>query len=257
MAGRQPKRAYLGPETTLASASLLCLTPRYRLTTKVVSSGSLGALDSESPRAVGTLATVTAKTCIFIGYDRARDPQQRLERTRKHLAILLDTPYPEYSEQYAWTNLYGEDAADEKGNPREDARRARLLIDHRLGNHERAVLLGNDVAAAFECDHMDRYRWQELPALPGLQVARMPYTSLRNWNQGGRWGRGHGPWVAEAHEFLQDLRGVRGWRSRWREIGVDRSDLAAIRTPALPPAELQDPSTSVQLWLHALVQTCG
>jgi hypothetical protein len=48
---------------------------------------------------------VTDKSCIFIGYDRARDLQQRLERTRKHLAILLDTPYPEFSEHYAWTNF--------------------------------------------------------------------------------------------------------------------------------------------------------
>ena len=92
---------------------------------------------------------MTDKSCIFVGYDRAKDPRQRLERTRKHLAILLDTPYPEFSEQYAWTNLYGEDAAAEKGNSLEDARRARLLIDDTLGNYERAVLLGNDVAAAF------------------------------------------------------------------------------------------------------------
>jgi hypothetical protein len=149
---------------------------------------------------------VTDKSCIFIGYDRARDPQQRLERTRKHLAILLDVPYREFCEQYAWTNLYGEDAAAEKGNRLEDARRARLLIDNTLGNYERAVLLGNDVAAAFECDHMDRYRWQELPGLPRLQVARVPHTSLRNWNHGGRWGRGHGRWVAEAQDFMHDLR---------------------------------------------------
>ena len=109
------------------------------------------------------------------------------------MAILLDTPYSEFSERYAWTNLYGEDAAAEKGNRLEDARRARLLIDDTLGNYERAVLLGNEVAAAFECDHMDRYRWRELPALPGLQVARIPHTSLRNWNHGGRWGQRQRP----------------------------------------------------------------
>jgi hypothetical protein len=102
--------------------------------------------------------------------------------------------------------LYGEDAAAEKGNRLDDARRARLLIDDTLGDYERAVLLGNDVAAAFECEDMDLYRWRELPALPGLQVARIPHTSLRNWNHRGRWGRGHGPWVAEARDFLQDLR---------------------------------------------------
>jgi len=45
-------------------------------------------------------------------------------------------------------------AAAEKGNRLEDARRARFLIDDTLGNYERAVPLGNNVAAAFERDRI-------------------------------------------------------------------------------------------------------
>lgn len=146
------------------------------------------------------------KSCIFIGYDRARDPQQRLERTRKHMALLLGMPYAEFCESYAWTNLYSEEAAPEKGNRREDARRARLLIDETLDVYKRAVLLGNDVAAAFSWEDRERYSWQPLVGIHGLRAARIPHTSLRNWNDGRRWGQGNGPWAVEAHEFMMELR---------------------------------------------------
>lgn len=149
---------------------------------------------------------MTTKRCIFIGYDRSVDPRQRLERTRKHMAILLGMPYADFQAGYAWMNLYGENAAPEKGNVLEDARHAHTLIENELGGYERAVLLGNDVAAAFHCCDQERYRWEQLDDAHDLQVARIPHTSLRNWNHSDRWGRGRGPWVEEAQEFLDDLR---------------------------------------------------
>src|SRR4051794_30702735 len=120
---------------------------------------------------------MSAKNCIFVGYDRVKNPEQRLERTRKHMARLLGMPYTEFCERYAWTNLYGDDAAPEKGNRVEDARRARILIDETLGDYERAVLLGNDVATAFDCDHRERYSWQPLDGAHDLLVGRVPHTS--------------------------------------------------------------------------------
>jgi hypothetical protein len=120
------------------------------------------------------------------------------------MAEMLGLEYQEFKRRFAWDNLYGDENTP-RGVSRADARaedrRRAVALRQRLVSYDWAVLLGQRVAEALECDDQPLHEWFTLGD-PGILAARTLHTSHQHWN---RTGQGRGAYWQPARIFLASL----------------------------------------------------
>ena len=143
--------------------------------------------------------TTSVKEIAFVGLGRGKI---RRELTRKNMAELIGLPYEEFVHRYAWENLYGEEIMPKS---RADDRRRADVLRRRpsSASYSRALMLGDRLAEALQCEDQPRYRWFRLEDT--LLAARTMHTGESHWNTHQR---GQGAYWHEMRRFLQtEVRG--------------------------------------------------
>jgi hypothetical protein len=131
----------------------------------------------------------------FVGIDRG---MQRKFRTRENMAKLIGISYDEFTDRFAWENLYGDETRAVRPTAESRAQADRLRL--KLAGYERVIMLGDEVARAFGVSKRSKYEWFELPGV-AVEAARMIHTTQFHWNMPQRQAELWGP----ARRFAKSL----------------------------------------------------
>lgn len=117
------------------------------------------------------------------------------------MAELLGLGYEEFKRRFAWDNLYGDENTPRgvsRSEARAEDRHRAIALRERLAEYDWAILLGNRLAEALNCEAQPLHEWFTL-AECGVLAARTLHTSHQHWN---RTGQGRSEYWQPARVFL-------------------------------------------------------